>query len=96
MTSPDGVRWTRRRAATSDLWFSVTHGEGVFVAVGFEESTPVMTSPDGIAWTEDEGLGDLTETDWDAVTYADGLFVAVSISANPDGLQVMTSGAFSN
>ena len=36
MTSSDGITWTARSAAgNNDFWYSVTYGNGLFVAVGF-------------------------------------------------------------
>jgi hypothetical protein len=82
MTSPDGVTWTARTAPDAE-WFSVTYGDGLFVAVG-DGTKPVMTSPDGVTWTAQTA----PDTDWYSVTYGNGLFVAVG-----DGTkQVMTSG----
>jgi len=33
MTSPDGINWTIRTAASYDKWRDVTFGNGLFVAV---------------------------------------------------------------
>ena len=77
MTSSDGITWTARTSAADSFWFSVTYGNGLFVAVGARNTTGevVMTSPDGITWT---GRGSPNETSWLSVTYGNGLFVAVA------------------
>ena len=100
MTSPDGITWTSRVSAADNAWFSVTHGDGLFVAVSLTGTgNRVMTSPDGIDWTiqasaEDKG--------WRTVTFGDGLFVAVAgsgtgnrVMTSPDGVNwtIRTTGA---
>ena len=42
MTSPDGITWTTRTSAADNGWFSVTYGNGLFVAVALSNalSTP--------------------------------------------------------
>jgi len=85
-TSPDGITWTGRVAARSDLWQSVTYGNGLFVAVSnFLSGSRVMTSPNGIDWTSRTPAANNT---WKSVTHGNGLFVAVS--GNGDD-RVMTS-----
>jgi hypothetical protein len=86
MTSPDGITWTSRTPATVSLWYSVTYGNNLFVAVG---SGVVMTSPDGITWTSRTAAA---INSWRSVTYGDGLFVAVSATGTLN--RVMTSGEF--
>jgi hypothetical protein len=44
MTSPDGITWTARTAASNDDWYAVTHGDGVFTAVGTTGTSRVMIS----------------------------------------------------
>ena len=46
MTSPDGITWTDRTAAEANQWFSVTYGNGLFVAVSSVSTIllrPVLT-----------------------------------------------------
>jgi hypothetical protein len=89
MTSPDGINWTGRTAASANWWQSVIYGNGLFVAVSMSGTNDrVMTSPDGITWT---ARTPVAESMWRSVTYGDGLFVAAS---DTDGInnQVMTSG----
>jgi hypothetical protein len=82
-----GVKWTSRTSASDNSWFSVTYGNGIFVAVaGFGTSNRVMTSSDGITWTTRTASADYA---WRSVTYGNGLFVA--LSTNGSGNQVMTS-----
>ena len=75
----DVENWSVRTASDENaLWFSVAHGNGVFVAVGLNGK--VMSSGDGITWTSrttpPKGAG--PESDWTSVTYGNGKFVAVS------------------
>lgn len=82
MTSPNGVNWTPRSAPPA-TWNAVTHGGGVYAAVG---SSAVMTSPDGVSWTDHAPA---TNSFWRSVTYGAGLFVAVSadgVMTSPDGI----------
>jgi hypothetical protein len=45
MTSVDGITWTARNAASTNSWFGVTYGNGLFVAVaGSGSGNRVMTS----------------------------------------------------
>ena len=64
-TSPDGVTWTQRTLPASADWYSVTYGNGVFVAVA-QGSSIAATSPDGITWTQ-RTLP--VSADWIVVTY---------------------------
>ncbi len=87
MTSPDGITWTSRTAATDNAWRSVTYGNGLFVAVAVNGTGDrVMTSPDSITWTSRTTAADEA---WASVTYGNGLFVAVAANAvmtSPDGI----------
>ncbi len=89
ITSPDGITWTVRTAATVDAWSSVTYGNGLFVAVSRTGVNRVMTSPDGITWTSRTAAEAIN---WQSVTYGNGLFVAVSsdginrVMTSPDGI----------
>jgi len=64
----------------------VTHGDGLYVAVG--SSGTLTTSPDGITWTtRTSGFG---STQIFGVTHGDGLYVAVGssgvLTTSPDGI----------
>jgi hypothetical protein len=88
MTSADGITWTSRTSAADNTWWSVTYGNGLFIAVSTDgTNNRVMTSPDGITWTIRTSAAD---NQWLSVTYGDGLFVAVSFTGT--GNRVMTSG----
>jgi hypothetical protein len=85
MTSTDGVTWTARSAPEANNWWSVTYGNGVFVAVANTGTNRVMTSTDGETWkarSASEASG------WYSVTYGNGVFVAI---ANNGTNRVMTS-----
>jgi hypothetical protein len=87
MTSPDGINWTIRTSAADNAWFSVTYGNGLFVAVAQTGTgNRVMTSPDGINWTSRTTPVD---NNWRSVAFGNGLFVAVAQSGS--GNRVMTS-----
>jgi len=68
----DATAWTSRSAAADNQWFSVTYGNGLFVASG--NNGGIMTSPDGITWTYREQN---SPTSWQTVCFGNGLFVAM-------------------
>ena len=84
-----GVTWTARPGPEANQWYSVTYGNGLFVAVAGGGTNRVMTSPDGVTWTPRAAP---QTNQWYSVTYGNGLFVAVSISGpnpaltSPDGI----------
>ncbi len=84
-----GGNWTARSASEANYWFSVTYGNGLFVAVSGDGTNRAMTSPDGITWTARSAAEANT---WRSVTYGNGLFVAVAIGGtnrvmtSPDGI----------
>jgi hypothetical protein len=84
-----GFTWTARAATEPNQWYSVTYGNGLFVAVSSIGTNRVMTSPDGVTWTARSA----TEANrWWSITYGNGLFVAVSfdgtnrVMTSPDGV----------
>jgi hypothetical protein len=82
-----GLDWDIRTSAADNRWFSITYGNGLFVAVAATGSgNRAMTSPDGINWTTRTSAAD---NQWAGVTYGNGLFVAVAITGS--GNRVMTS-----
>jgi hypothetical protein len=82
-----GINWLSRTSAENNAWYSVTYGNGLFVAVANNGiGNRVMTSPDGITWTSRTSAAD---NSWKSVTYGNGLFVAVAQSGT--GNRVMTS-----
>lgn len=78
-SSPDGVQWTRRLTLPGivELW-AVTHGNGIFVAVGYRNASQMSaiaaTSPDGINWQSHELPFFTTPRN---IAYGNGMFVAV-------------------
>jgi len=82
-----GVTWTSRASAADNSWYSVTYGNGTFVAVAASGTgNRVMTSPDGITWTSRTSAAN---NNWWGVTYGNGTFVAVAYTGS--GNRVMTS-----
>jgi hypothetical protein len=85
LTSSHANVWTERAAppATKDL-FAVTHGNGLYVAVGDEGG--IITSPDGIDWSVSPSG---TTSHLRGVTWS-GVFVAVgqerTVLTSPDGV----------
>ncbi len=81
--------WTPRAAAQANMWFSITYGNGLFVAISRDGTNRVMTSPDGITWTPRTAA---QANDWRSITYGNGLFVAVGhsgtnrVMTSPDGI----------
>ena len=60
-------------------WYSVTYGNGVFVAVASSSTLLQPHRPDGITWTQ-RTLP--VNTAWQSVTYGNGVFVAVAYNSN--------------
>ena len=63
-------------ANESNKWYSVTYGNGKFVAVAEGGTDRVMYSEDGMHWTGVPSANDSNY--WISVTYGDGKFVAVA------------------
>jgi hypothetical protein len=87
---PTSADWTLRTTPADNHWYSVTYGNGLFVAVAQSGTgNRVMTSPDGLTWTSRTSALDNA---WSSVTYGidpTGLFVAVGWP--PPAMRVMTS-----
>jgi len=82
-----GDTWTIRTSAADNIWYSVTYGNGLFVAVAQSGTgNRVMTSPNGTTWTSRTTPAN---NNWFSVTYGNGLFVAVAWSGTNN--RVMTS-----
>ena len=82
-----GITWTQRAMPVSTAWYSVTYGNGVFVAVAYS-STIAATSPDGITWTQ-RALP--ASAAWQSVAYGNGVFATVAYNSaiaatSPDNL----------
>jgi hypothetical protein len=101
MSSPDGVEWTFRTAATFSIhdvtskWTSwspldVVSPNDLFVAVGSAMSNDgVYTSPDGVDWTPRTTP---TGSIWTAVCYGNGMFVAVAAAGGQDHIMTSSDG----
>jgi hypothetical protein len=79
MTSPDGITWTARTAASENRWYSVCWSKELRIFVAVSRDIKVMTSVDGITWipkTPANGAG--VSVCWSPEL---GLFVAVSDNA---------------
>jgi len=81
---------TARVTPTTNVWYSVAYGNGLFVAVSQSGTgNRVMTSPDGTTWTIRTSPQD---NQWNSVVYGNGLFVAVAstgtnrVMTSPDGI----------
>jgi hypothetical protein len=72
---PNNGDWTAATAAAANNWFSVTYGNGKYVAVSNNGTNQVMYSTDGISWTA-ASASEIAE--WYSVTYGNGRFVAVA------------------
>jgi hypothetical protein len=85
---------TRATTAPAGGWWSISYGNGLFVAVAATTSTTagIATSPDGINWTFRTTTAPAYY--WVAITYGNGLFVALAytnsttagIATSPDGI----------
>ena len=77
-SSTDGITWTQRTLPGSFSWYSVTYGDGTFVAMARSSPEATAASTDGITWTQ----GTLPVfAYWQSVTYGDGTFVAVAMNS---------------
>jgi len=85
LRSMDGTHWVRHSSGVLSSLYSVTFGEGRFVAVGNEGA--LVTSVDGVTWTS---VNSATDERLRNVVYAHGMFVAVgyngTIITSPTGL----------
>jgi hypothetical protein len=69
--------WTAATLPSSTDWYSVTYGNGKFVAVVNSSATAAAYSTDGINWT---AATMPSSANWHSVTYGNGKFVEVSYS----------------
>jgi hypothetical protein len=92
MTSPNGINWTPRTAATTNQWLSVCWSPelGLFVATAFGGNF-VMTSPNGINWTSRSAAANRW---WYTVCWSSevGLFVAVSRTSESNHIMTSPNG----
>lgn len=93
MTSPDGLVWTLRNAASARSWKAVCYSPtlNLYCAVaGDGVNDGVMTSPDGTTWTSRVA----PNQDWESVCWNGSVFVAgaqsgvgaIRIMTSPDGV----------
>lgn len=89
-TSPDGINWTNRTAPNSNDWYSVTYGNGKFVAIANSGAGDmVMYSEDGETWT---AVAASVNNSWLKVKWIEELGLFVAVSSNSGNLnEVMTS-----
>jgi hypothetical protein len=88
MTSPDGINWTLRTAASDNKQFSALafNGTTLVAVAGNANATAVMTSADGITWTTRTPSSNKV---WSGVAWNGSVFCAVASSSGTD--TVMTS-----
>jgi hypothetical protein len=78
-STDNGRTWTLLSIPT-DNYDSITFGNGLFAAIGYDSTAHVpygIYSRDGTSWT---AYSSLPTGDWTNVTYANGIFVAVANS----------------
>jgi prepilin-type N-terminal cleavage/methylation domain-containing protein len=83
-----GETWTAIAAPESNVWMSVTFGNGRFVAVSNTGTNRVMTSTDGLNWSI-QSSAVAAAGNWDHIIYGGGRFVAIGSSTGTH--RVMTS-----
>lgn len=67
--------WTQRTLPSSQDWFHIGFGNGIFVAIG---GSVCATSADGITWN----TGSMPAGSWRQPSFGNGVFVSVSFSGN--------------
>jgi hypothetical protein len=77
-SSPDGITWTQRAMPATANWWSVTYGNGMFVAAAYTSTMSAASSTDGITWTQ---RAMPAKANWWSVTYGNDLFVAVAYTS---------------
>ena len=79
MTSTNGTTWTSistPTGSTSNQWYSIIYGDGLYVTVANKGTNRVMTSSNSKTWTLRTSANETSK--WVSVTYGNGLFVAVA------------------
>jgi hypothetical protein len=88
-STPRITPFVSESSSDASSWFSVTYGNGQFVAISPVGTHEVMTSPDGINWTNQNGSGN---GGWVYITYGNGIYVAIAqggshrIMTSPNGI----------
>ena len=89
MYSTDAINWNPTTPlAGGTSWYSVTYGNGKFVAVSSGGISSAMYSTDGINWTPVA----VSTNSWTSVTYGDNTFVAVAQSGDSNRVMTSTNG----
>lgn len=82
-TSPDGITWTQRTMATSQGWYRVSYGNGLWIATA--NSAIINKSTDGINWTA-QTVG---ANSYLKAAYGAGIWILITagavIETSPDG-----------
>jgi hypothetical protein len=92
-TSTDAITWTTRTGfGSSTVINSLTYGNGIYVAGGYESTsfgvstfvnTPLIeTSEDGVTWTVRNSSFGTTGPLIDSLTYGDGIYLAGTLANN--------------
>jgi hypothetical protein len=78
--STNGINWTQTPTPPSGSLWSITYGNGVFVAVGDPipgAPTPSAVSTDGITWSSGTMPND---SFWRGASFGNGVFIAIDSS----------------
>jgi len=86
-TSPDGITWTTRAAASTAPWFNVVWAPEISLFISTAYDGSAMTSLDGVTWT-------LNATPngnfWHGLAWSPSLLLAAAVSLTGTGNRVMT------
>lgn len=90
------ITWTARTSAATNVWNSITYGNGVYCAVASSGTNRVMVSNNGSTWSLSTS-GVLSTVNWSAVAYGDTIdygptLVAVG-NAGSSSTRVMSSSS---
>ena len=77
-TGVDLLQFFQSTLPSSQNWFSVTYGNGAFVAVANGSTAAAYSTNGGVTWTASTLP---SSSDWIAVTYGNGAFVAVAYNS---------------
>jgi hypothetical protein len=84
-----GSNWTlisTRPGSASNTFNSITFGNGLFVAVGYDF---IITSPNGFTWTNASGYSSVS---YNAIAYGNGYFVASTTDSSNASVGISTDG----
>ena len=77
ITSKAQLSGTNTDLPVSQGWLAAAYGNGTFVAVAYNMTSPPVYSTDGITWKQSNAIPGGTKT-WQCITYGNGKFVAIS------------------